>query len=100
MVSVPLVVIGLPLTVIPVPAVAATLVTVPLVFDLLLNVVQSVLVKYPSTEVVAAAILIAGVAPPLDTTGAVPVTDVTPPALPLAAEVRRPWASTVMLELV
>ena len=78
--------------------VAATLVTVPL--PLLLNVVQSALVKYPSTEVVAAAILIAGVAPPLDTTGAVPVTDVTPPALPLAAEVRRPWASTVMLELV
>ena len=30
------------------------------------------------TEVVAAAMLIAGVAPPLETTGAVPVTDVTP----------------------
>jgi hypothetical protein len=42
-----------------------------------LNVFQSVLVKYPLTEAVAAAILIAGVNPPLDTTGAVPVTEVT-----------------------
>jgi hypothetical protein len=46
-----------------------------------LNVFQSVDVKYPLTEVVAAAIDIAGVAPPLETTGAVPVTDVTVPTL-------------------
>ena len=51
-----------------------TLVTVPL----LLKVFQSVLVKYPLTDVVAAGILIAGVAPPEDTTGGVPVTSVTP----------------------
>ena len=44
---------------------------------LLLKVVQFAEVKYPFTDVVAAAILIAGVVPPLDTTGAVPVTDVT-----------------------
>ena len=46
---------------------------------LLLNVVQSVLVRYPLTEVVAAGILMAGVVPPLETTGDVPVTDVTVP---------------------
>jgi hypothetical protein len=62
-----------PLTV-PVPL---TLVTVP--EPLLLNVFQSVLVKYPLTDVVAAGILIAGVTPPEDTTGEVPVTDVTVP---------------------
>ena len=45
-----------------------------------LNVVQSVDVKYPLTEEVAAGILIAGVAPPEDTIGAVPVTEVTVPA--------------------
>ena len=44
-----------------------------------LNVFQSVLVRYPLTEVVAAAMLIAGVVPPDDTTGAVPDTDVTVP---------------------
>jgi hypothetical protein len=81
MVNVPLVVIGLPDIEIPVLAVAATLVTVPVLEVLPLNVFQSVLVRYPSTEVVAAAIEIAGVAPPLETTGAVPVTDVTVPPL-------------------
>jgi hypothetical protein len=59
------------------PAVPLTEVTVPL--PLLLKVVQSVLVKYPLTDVVAAGIEIAGVAPPDDTTGAVPVTPVTVP---------------------
>ena len=44
---------------------------------LLLNVVQSVLVKYPLVEPLAAAMLIAGVVPPDDTTGAGPVTVVT-----------------------
>jgi hypothetical protein len=62
-----------PLTV-PVPP---TLVTVP--EPLLLNVVQSVLVRYPFTLPVAAAMLIAGVVPPEDTTGAVPVIEVTVP---------------------
>ena len=57
--------------------VPVTDVTVPL--PLLLNVVQSVLVRYPLTEVVAAGILMAGVVPPLETTGDVPVTDVTVP---------------------
>ena len=37
------------------------------------------LVKYPLTDVVAAAMLMAGVTPPDETTGAVPVTDVTVP---------------------
>jgi hypothetical protein len=55
---------------------AATDVTVP--EPLLLKVVQSVLVKYPLTEVVAAGIDITGVAPPDDTTGAVPDTLETP----------------------
>ena len=52
-----------------------TLETVPL----LLNVFQSVLVRYPSADVVAAGILITGALPPEDTTGGVPETLVTPP---------------------
>jgi hypothetical protein len=48
---------------------------------LLLNVVQSVEVKYPLTLVLAAAILITGVVVPVATeTGAVPETEVTVPA--------------------
>ena len=61
----------------------ATDVTVPL--PLLLNVVQSVDVKYPFTELVAAAIDITGVVVPVATdTGAVPVTEVTVPVPPAA----------------
>ena len=44
--------------------------------------------------------LIAGVVPPDETTGLVPVTLVTPPEVPLAAAVIRPCASTVILALV
>ena len=44
-----------------------------------MNVDQSVEVRYPFTLALAAAMLIAGVAPPEETTGAVPVTDVTVP---------------------
>ena len=74
---------------------AATEVTEP--EPLLLNVVQSVLVRYPFTEVVAAGILIAGVAPPLDTTGAVPVTLVTVPEVPVRtpAESVKPPATLI-----
>ena len=46
-------------------------------FCFALKVDQSALSKYPSTEAVAAAIEIAGVVPPLLTTGAVPLTAVT-----------------------
>jgi hypothetical protein len=74
---VPDVVIGLPVTDKKLGTVAATLVTEP--EPLLLKVDQSAEVKYPSAEAVAAAMLIAGVAPPDETTGAVPVTDVTVP---------------------
>lgn len=81
-VRVPVVVIGPPDKVSPVvPPDPLTLVTVP--EPLLLNVFQSVLDRYPSTEVVAAGILMAGVDPPLETTGAVPVTLVTVPDTPV-----------------
>jgi hypothetical protein len=95
-VSVPVVVIGPPVKVSPVaPPDPLTLVTEPL--PLLLNVVQSVLVRYPFTEVVAAGILIAGVEPPLDTTGDVPVTLVTVPEVPVRtpAESVRPPATLI-----
>jgi hypothetical protein len=42
-----------------------------------LKVFQSVLVRYPLTDVDAAAMLMAGVFPPEETTGATPVTFVT-----------------------
>lgn len=77
----PEVVIGEPDTLKNAGTLALTLVTVPVLEVLLLNVFQSVLVKYPLTDPVAAAIEIAGVVPPEDTTGAAPVTDVTVPPL-------------------
>jgi hypothetical protein len=61
------------------PPVKPTVVTDP--EPLLLKVVQSVLVRYPLTDVVAAGIEMAGVAPPEETTGEVPVTLVTVPVV-------------------
>ena len=75
---VPLLVIGDPDTEIRPPVkLCATEVTVPL--PLLLKVLQSVDDKYPLTDEVACGIEIAGVLPPLETIGDVPVTDVTVP---------------------
>tara|TARA_R110002126_G_scaffold129164_1_gene271891 strand:+ start:1578 stop:2192 length:615 start_codon:yes stop_codon:yes gene_type:complete len=70
-------------------AVPVKFVTVPLdgvpkappLVNLALKVDQSVDVKYPFTDAVAAAIEIAGVVPPDDTTGAEPVTEVTVPVV-------------------
>ena len=45
--------------------------------NLPLNVVQSAAVKYPLTKPVAAAILIIGLEPPLDTTGKLAPTEAT-----------------------
>jgi hypothetical protein len=69
----------------------ATDVTVP--EPLPLKVFQSVDVKYPLTDVVAAAMLIAGVVPPEDTTGAVPVTLATTPVTP---EIEPPVIATAL----
>ena len=44
-----------------------------------LKVLQPAAVRSPGTPEAAAAMLMAGVVPPLETTGAVPVTLVTPP---------------------
>ena len=57
----------------------------------------------PAADCVAAEILIAGVLPPEETIGAVPVTPVTdppPPPEPLAADVILPCASTVISAFV
>ena len=56
---------------------AATLVTVPFVFYLLLKVVQSVELKYPFAEPVATGIAIVGVTPPVLVMGAVADTELT-----------------------
>ena len=48
----------------------------------------------------AAEIVIAGVVPPDELIGAEPVTEVTPPAEPEAADVILPFASTVIFVFV
>jgi hypothetical protein len=53
---------------------------------------------YPLIPELAATILIAGVAPPLDTTGEVPVTDVTP-AVTVPHEVAVPFVVKNLPEL-
>jgi hypothetical protein len=89
----PLEVIGPPLTDIAVPPVRFTEVTVPVLavapVAIPSSLVAYVPVMYPLTPELAAAIEIAGVAPPEDTTGAVPVTEVTG-AVPEEAAVNLP----------
>ena len=66
------------------------------------NLFQSADAKNPSVVVSACEILIAGVVPPEDDIGAVPVTDVTPlpPPEPLETAVTIPEEFTVILLLV
>ena len=68
----------------PLAVATETAVTVP--EPLPLKVDQSVLVRYPLDDALAAGILITGVVPPVDCTGLVAVTDVTVP-LPLLLKV-------------
>jgi hypothetical protein len=74
-VKVPLVVIGPPVTLIPVPPVAFTDVTEP--EPLLLKVFQSVLLKYPLVVEVACEMLTVGVNPDVTEIGEVPETELT-----------------------
>ena len=67
------------------------------------NFVLSLADIEPAADVVAAEMLIAGVLPPEETIGAVPVTPVTdppPPPEPLEADVILPCASTVISAFV
>jgi len=64
------------------------------------NFVLSAELIEPAADVVAAEILIAGVDPPDELIGAEPVTEVTPPAEPEAADVILPCASTVIFVFV
>jgi hypothetical protein len=86
MAVVPLVVIGaVPLTVATLPSAVsfADFTAVAVAASVLLVVeVESVSCTAPEAEVDAAVMLMAGVAPPLETIGAVPVTLVTPPPPP------------------
>src|ERR1035437_5484708 len=62
-----------------------------------LNAIQSAVARYPLSDAPATCIEIDGVVPPLETTGAVPATEATPPPLP--TQLRTPvLALTVQLE--
>lgn len=91
MAVVPLVVIGeVPLTVATLASAAsfAALTAVAVAASVLLVVeVESVSCTAPDAEVDAAVMLMAGVVPPLETIGAVPVTLVTPPPPPVTHSV-------------
>ena len=84
------------------PFVAVAAFTEPILIAF--NLVLSLADIEPAADVVAAKRLIAGVAPPDETIGAVPVTKLTPelplPEEPLVAPVILPCASTVMFALV